>query len=358
MNRGHLRTKNRIVFTHLWCENSLFNAGWYDPAFFVLLFLRPDRCNQGTDADTGGSQVVDFINLQTGIDLAGSRQDIIYLICSNGIQTTSERIQLDQIQKIYSFYIIGSCIQTAVIHPLVTDNQRTFRLMQMRDRVFCQYCNAIRSNQFRNTMVDLVINVIRTTCKNDTVFAMFFQPCNGFFTFFVHGLTDPGQFRPSQFCSFFYFGSRNFREGFDQLRSYRIYAGKCHKWIAEINVFTAQLFHVILDIFRIRGNDRAVVMVIGIREFISLIWNRRVENKMNTLLNQPFNMSVSQLGRITFGFAWDGLNTQFVNLSGGCRREYHSVSQFGKELEPERIILIHIQYTWNTNGTTGCLFFS
>ena len=61
--------------------------------------------------------------------------------------------------------------------------------------------------------------------------------------------------------------------------------------------------------------------------------------------------------RITFGFAWNGLNTQFIDFAVGLRREYHTIAKFGKEGKPKRIIFVHIQYTWNTDRTAhGVLF--
>ena len=79
-------------------------------------------------------------------------------------------------------------------------------------------------------------------------------------------------------------------------------------------------------------------MVDCIREFISFIWNTWVENKFHAIADQPGYMTMCKLRRITFGFTWDGFNTQFVNLSVGSRREYNLILQFCKERIPERII--------------------
>lgn len=50
-----------------------------------------------------------------------------------------------------------------------------------------------------------------------------------------------------------------------------------------------------LIFFRIGCYDRTVVMVVRVREFISLIWNTRVENERNSLFDQPGYMSVGKL---------------------------------------------------------------
>ena len=66
-------------------------------------------------------------------------------------------------------------------------------------------------------------------------------------------------------------------------------------------------------------------------------------------------MSVSKLGRVAFGFTWDGFDTQLVDLTCGSRRKYHLVFQLCKEGIPERVILKHVQNTWDTNLSTGSL---
>ena len=65
-----------------------------------------------------------------------------------------------------------------------------------------------------------------------------------------------------------------------------------------------------------------------------------------------------ELGRVAFGFTWNGFNTQLINLSGGSRREHNLILQFCKESIPERIILKHIQNTRDTYFTSGCLISS
>ena len=81
-------------------------------------------------------------------------------------------------------------------------------------------------------------------------------------------------------------------------------------------MFLFQFFDIILDVFRIGSNDRAVVMVVGIRCFVAFIRNTRIPDKFNIIFNQPFDMSVCEFSRITFGFTRNGFDTKLVNLSG------------------------------------------
>ena len=141
-------------------------------------------------------------------------------------------------------------------------------------------------------------------------------------------------------------------EGIDQL--FHVIIG-----IYEGGDFLSQnagnFLHVILDILGIRSNDGAVVMVVRIFELITLIEQRRIEDELNTLTDQPGHMTVRQLCRVTLGFTRDRLNTELVDLTVGAGREHHAVAQFGEECEPERIVLVHIQYSGDTYHTSGSL---
>ena len=124
----------------------------------------------------------------------------------------------------------------------------------------------------------------------------------------------------------------------------------------EINLSVYDRINVVLDIFWVGSYDRAVVMVVGFGKFIPFIWNTRIEDRLNAIVDQPLYMSVCQLRRITLGFTRDGINSQFVYLAVGYRRKDNPESQFIKECEPERIILVHVQYTRDTNESARSIF--
>ena len=46
----------------------------------------------------------------------------------------------------------------------------------------------------------------------------------------------------------------------------------------------------------------------------------------------------------------------FVDLTVGAGREHNAVAQFGEEGEPERIVLVHIQHSGDTNYTSGDVY--
>ena len=71
-------------------------------------------------------EVVDLIDLQAGINLAASGQNLINLIGGNGVETAAERVQLNQVKIVACLYIsLQLAYRRGVVHPLVIDTERT-----------------------------------------------------------------------------------------------------------------------------------------------------------------------------------------------------------------------------------------
>ena len=168
-------------------------------------------------------------------------------------------------------------------------------------------------------------------------------------------MTGIRQLLPTLFTGCGDLSSGNLGEFLRQCIRHRSQISKGHERIAEGDLTAGNFLHVILDILGIRSNDGAVVMVVRIFEFIALIEQRRIEDELNTLTDQPGHITVRQLCRVTLGFTGDGLNTELVDLTIGAGREHHAVAQFGEKCEPERIVLVHIQYSGDTYHTSGSL---
>ena len=62
MNRRHLRYQDRIILAHFFGKFHLFNVGRNDLRFDILFVPDAHGGDQGTDADSCCSQVVDLID--------------------------------------------------------------------------------------------------------------------------------------------------------------------------------------------------------------------------------------------------------------------------------------------------------
>ena len=125
--------------------------------------------------------------------------------------------------------------------------------------------------------------------------------------------------------------------------------------MAETDAAVPKFVDVILDVFRIGSNDGAVVMVVRIRELFPLVRNARIEDLLDALTDEPGHMTVSQLGGIALGLTGDGLDAQLVHFVGGGRCEDDPVFQLREEGEPERVVLVHVQNSRNTDLSALCL---
>ena len=80
----------------------------------------------------------------------------------------------------------------------------------------------------------------------------------------------------------------------------------------EINLSVYDRINVVLDIFRVGSYDRAVVMIVGFGKFIPFIWNTRIEDRLNAIVDQPLYMSVCQLRRITDSLGMESIPSSYT----------------------------------------------
>ena len=157
----------------------------------------------------------------------------------------------------------------------------------MGDRIFCQHGNPVGINQFRDTVIDFRVYMVRTSGKDNTAFSGFIKELDNFFTFFADIFLGLHHFLPCGRNSGSDFGFRNIREFLAQTFCENFLIFKRKERIAEINVFRYQFFYIIFNIFGIRRYNRTIIVIVGLINFLMLIRNTRVEDELYTLLNQP-----------------------------------------------------------------------
>ena len=230
--------------------------------------------------------------------------------------------------------------------------------MQVADGILGQHGDTVGIDQLRNTMVDFRVDMVRTACQYNAPVSGLFHVLQGLFPLALDILADFRLLFPCLFGGGGNLLRRNvvvFSKLPDQSLLQDFLAFKGEERIEEINVSAVKLIDVVLDVFRVRGHDGAVVMIARVGEFIALIRHAGIEDELQSLADEPGHMTVGQFRRIALGLAGNGFNTQLVDLVRGSGREHYLVFQFGKEGVPERIILIEVQYTGNTDLAAGGL---
>ncbi len=172
-------------------------------------------------------------------------------------------------------------------------------------------------------MVDLRIQMIRPAGKNNTDPVLFFQITQNPFSLLPGLLTDLFHSFYSHGNRFSYLPARYFVLRFKVFRQpvcndRLIFKG--HERILKPYASVSDFFYIIADIFSVRSYDRTVIVIAGARDLFSFIYDTGIKNMIDSLPDQPGHMAVGQFCRITFGFAWYGLDTQFINISVGARR--------------------------------------
>ena len=132
-------------------------------------------------------------------------------------------------------------------------------------------------------MVDLRVNMIGPSGQNDAPFAGLLQILQHLLALFLHILSGAGKLLPGRFAGIGDFSRRDFGKFLGQRLRNGVQVPEGHKGIAEGDLSACDFLHIVFDIFRIGGDNRTVVMVIGVLKFVALIKESRIENKGNAL---------------------------------------------------------------------------
>ena len=244
-----------------------------------------------------------------------------------------------------------------MIHPLVQNDDGPFRAAKMGDGVLGQDGDPVGVDHFRNTVVDLGINMVGASGQDDALDMVVLHILQDPLAFLTDILTDLVKLLPARRCRVRDLSGRNIPEFPDQGLCDRVQAGKSHEGIAETDLTAADLLHVVADVLRIGGDDGAVVMVVRSPDFLPLIEKGRIEDEVHAPVDQPHDMAMGDLGRIAGGFTGNGLNAHLIDPVRGQRGQDDPESQPGKEGIPERIVLIHVQDSGDAHRTSvGVIF--
>ena len=119
--------------------------------------------------------------------------------------------------------------------------------------------------------------------------------------------------------------------------------------VEEMYLGLIQITDIGVQHLRIVGYNRAVIAVFRAL-LIYIVGHAGIEDVGDSLLQQPFDMAVHQLGRIADGVAGDGSLTKTVNCFIFNRTMDNLEAQAGEQGIPEGKQLVHIQahrYTHN-----------
>ena len=255
MDRTHLRRKNGIpLFPHFFGElcSVIRHRLCRRPA--LILLSHSHSREQAADSDTDSAEIGDLVDLQKRIQLAGSLQNLAYLICRYGIKSASERIELNHLQFIMLADKFRCIVQPGMIYPLIHNTQGPGRLKIDGKTILSKNRQTVGGNQFRDPVVDFGVDMIRPPRQHDSALAVMLHLIEQALAFRTNICLDPLLFCPCRFYCRMHLRCGNIPFLTAELYhavSNRLFIGKRHKWAYVAHGSIGNGFHIVFDVFRI-----------------------------------------------------------------------------------------------------------
>ena len=333
----------------------------------ALGLLVLERRHERADADARGAQVGHLVDLEHGVDLAAGFQNLLHLVGGQSVQAAAERVELDQVQVVAHRHKTGNGVQTAVVHPLVDDANRTLGLHQMRERILGKDRKAKARDKLRKGVVDLGVVVVRTAGEYDAVAAVVLDPLKGLL---AHGLdilvetriglkgsVDGGIDLGARDLGTAHATATGLRIGHtvngEHLVQTALELGLVvigHKRVQELDVLLADLVDVERQRRGVAHDDGTVIAVASGRILLALPAHARHPNEVDIAVDEVHHMAVAHLGRIAHALGRHGLDARLVGLFARLVGQLHAKAQARKERVPEGVVLVHVECARDTHG--------
>ena len=314
---------------------------------------------QTADADTGSAQIVHLVDFQDGVEFVAPFQNFAHLIGGNGVQAAAEGIQLNQLQVLPIPHKFRRTVQPGMVDPLVVDPEGAFGGEIDGQTVLGEDGEIVGGNHFWDTVVDFGVNVIGPASQNNAPRVIFRHPLQrllplctnvglGALLFFPCLADGSADFLPID--APFFLTQSGQPVGGDLL------AGKGEEGTDVADFAVGHGFHVVFQILRVGDHDGAVVMILRAGGLLMLIEYAGMENGFDSLIDEPLDVTVGELGGVALGFRGDGLHAQLVDFPVGFGGENHPKAQFPEECCPEGVVFVHIQHSGNADDAPAGIF--
>ena len=79
--------------------------------------------SQGAQADGGGAEVGDLVDLEARVNPSGGLQDLLDLVGGQGVDAAAKRVELDELEVVAGGDELGGLVEARVVGPLVAHPQ-------------------------------------------------------------------------------------------------------------------------------------------------------------------------------------------------------------------------------------------
>ena len=200
-----------------------------------------------------------------------------------------------------------------MVGPLVAHAKGALQAL-VDDGVLGEDGHSQSNDDLGNTVVDFGVEVVGTARQDNSTHSVFTHPLECFTALFLDFSLDRGVFFPRLIqCAGHFFNAdvvAILREGTHEVRGQVVAVAEVDEGADELHARLIQAFHVVANDFGVGCNDRAVEVVIRVGELLLEI-NAGVPNRCDSLVQQGFDVSVDELGRIAHVFGGDRFHSLF-----------------------------------------------
>ena len=311
---------------------------------------------QGTHPDACRTEVGDLVDLQRRVDAVAGSEDLPYLIGGDGVQPTTERVELDEFQVALAAHECRRLVEPGVEHPLVTHPQWTFQQIgsQMGHRVLGEHRHAQGVDHLGDAVMDLGIDVVGASGQHDAghvvgthvLQCLLAHPSNVCVEGLVLGGSSsngaPGLLQGDPV------GGEDLGETLGEL----VLIGQGQERRDELDTLLTQGVDIGPDDLGVGGDHRAVEMRIGLLHRDPLEADAWVEDPLDAALHEVLDVAIGELGGIADVLRGDRLHALVEHLMAGPPRDHHPIAQRGEHREPERVVLVHVERTGDAHVAT------
>ena len=351
VNRRHLRRKNRVRLLTVLGEARALDGG-----HFVIGGILParERGNQGAQADARRAEVRHLVQLYHRIDALVRLENLAHLRRRERVESAAKGAQLyhrhirvlgDELRRV---------IEARVVAPLVDNLKAPLLHGDVIDRILGENRQLVGLDHLGDAVIDLGIDMIGTTCKQDGVLARLCNAVENLLTIVADVLTillDLCIARINRSRNLLFSDALGLSELLHEALDHALAVVDRQERLDKADILLTQDIHVDADVLRIGGDNRAVEIICRrARLIVHIVRLAGVENRIDALLDEVDNMPVCELRGIAERVRRNRRHALVEELRRGFARDHDPIAEPVKEREPERIVLVHIERARNADA--------
>ena len=200
-----------------------------------------------------------------------------------------------------------------MVGPLIAHAKRAFKAL-VNDGVLGEDGHSQSDNDLGDAVVDFGIEVVGAARQDNSTHSVFAHPLECFAALFLDFSLDRGVFFPRLVQRASHFLNADvvaiLCEGAHEVGGQVVAIAEVDEGTDELHARLIQAFHVVADDFGVGCNDRAVEVVIRVGELLLEI-NAGVPDRCDSLVQQGFDVSVDEFGRVAHVFGGDRFHSLF-----------------------------------------------